>query len=46
MPGPVALMLEGKYGMFDSGEYEYRFDKAKGDARSFCDVLKRERVVE
>ena len=40
LPAPVALMLERKHGMFDSGEYDYRFDGATGDAKSFCEVLK------
>ena len=26
--------------MFDSGEYDYRFDGAAGDVKSFCEVLK------
>ena len=43
LPGPVALMLERKHGMFDSGEYDYRFDGVKGDAKSFCEVLKRDK---
>ena len=42
LPAPVALMLERKHGMFDSGEYDYRFDGAAGDAETFCEVLKRE----
>ena len=40
LPAPVALMLERKHGMFDSGEYDYRFDGATGDAEAFCEVLK------
>ncbi len=40
LPAPVALMLERKHGMFDSGEYDYRFDGAAGDAEAFCEVLK------
>ena len=40
LPAPVALMLERKHGMFDSGEYDYRFDGATGDAKSFCEILK------
>ena len=40
LPAPVALMLERKHGMFDSGEYDYRFDGAAGDVKSFCEVLK------
>ena len=40
LPAQVALMLERKHGMFDSGEYDFRFDGATGDAKSFCEVLK------
>ncbi len=40
LPAPVALMLERKHGMFDSGEYDYRFDGVTGNAQSFCEVLK------
>ena len=40
LPAPVALMLERKHGLFDSGEYDYRFDGAKGDVESFCEILK------
>ena len=40
LPAPVALMLERKHGMFDSGEYDYRFDGTAGDAEAFCEVLK------
>ena len=40
LPAPVALMLERKHGLFDSGESDYHFDGAKGDAGSFCEVLK------
>ncbi|MBP3881859.1 MAG: GNAT family N-acetyltransferase [Lachnospiraceae bacterium] len=48
LPAQVALMLERKHGMFDSGEYDFRFDGATGDAKSFCEVLKnvmRDRVT-
>ena len=40
LPRPVALMLERKHGIFDSGKYDYRFDGAAGDANAFCEVLK------
>ena len=40
LPAPVAFMLERKHGMFDSGEYDYRFDGVTGNAQSFCEVLK------
>ena len=43
LPAPVALMLERKHGLFDSGEYDYRFDRAAGDAEAFCEVLKKEK---
>jgi GNAT superfamily N-acetyltransferase len=40
LPRTVALMLERRHGMFDSGEYDYHFDGAAGDADAFCEVLK------
>ena len=40
LPAPVALMLERRHGIFDPGEYDYRFDGASGDAKVFCEVLK------
>ena len=43
LPAPVALMLERKHGMFDSGEYDYRFGGVTGNAQSFCEVLKGDR---
>ena len=43
LPRPVALMLERKHGIFDSGEYDYRFDGVSGDAKAFCEVLKSDR---
>jgi len=43
LPGPVALMLERKHGIFDSGEYDYRFDGVSGDAEALCEVLKKEK---
>ena len=42
LPAPIGLMLERKHGMFDSGEYDYRFDGVAGDAEAFCEVLKRD----
>ena len=43
LPAPIALMLERKHGMFDSGEYDYRFDGVSGDVKSLCDNLKSEK---
>ena len=40
LPAPVALMLERKHGMFDSGKYDYRFDGVAGDTNAFCEILK------
>ena len=40
LPKPVTFMLERLHGMFDAGEYDYRFDGAAGDVKSFCEVLK------
>ena len=41
LPAPVAKMLESKHGMFDGGDYDYRFDGVKGDAAALCDALKK-----
>lgn len=40
LPDPVARMLEKKHGMFDAGDYDYRFDGVNGDAASLCEALK------
>ena len=42
LPAPVALMLERKHGMFDSGEYDYRFNGVTGDAGRFLENLQKE----
>ena len=39
LPQPVALMLEKKHGMFDSGDYDFRFDGVNGDADELCKLL-------
>ena len=39
LPAPVAQMLEKKHGMFDAGEYNYRYDGVNGDAVAFCQQL-------
>lgn len=31
LPSPIEKMLERKHGMFDKGEYDYRFDGVNGD---------------
>ena len=36
----MGLMMGIAFGLFDSGEYDYRFDGTAGDANSFCDSLK------
>ena len=41
LPQPVADMLEKKHGMFDGGEYEYRYDGVSGDAAALCAALLR-----
>lgn len=41
LPEPVARMLEKKHGMFDGGEYDYRFDSTKDDAAELCARLKK-----
>ena len=40
LPEPVARMLEKKHGIFDDGDYDYRFDGVSGDAASLCEALK------
>ena len=40
LPAPVAMMLERKHGMFDGGEYDYRFDGVNGSADALCDSIK------
>lgn len=39
LPQPVAQMLEKKHGMFDSGEYNFRYDGASGNANDLCKML-------
>ena len=36
LPAPVAQMLERKHGMFDSGDYDFRYDGVNGDAAALC----------
>lgn len=40
LPAPVAQMLERKHGMFDQGDYQFRFDSEDGDATALCDSLR------
>ena len=40
LPEPVARMLEKKHGMFDSGDYDYRFDGVSGDPAALAEALK------
>ena len=40
LPAPVAQMLERKHGMFDGGDYQYRFDGVNGCPGSLCEELK------
>lgn len=39
LPEPVAQMLERKHGIFDDGEYDFRFDGAHGDAAALLAEL-------
>ncbi|MBE6908611.1 MAG: hypothetical protein E7474_03240 [Ruminococcaceae bacterium] len=41
LPAPVEAMLEKKHGMFDDGNYSFRFDGASGDAASLCAELQK-----
>lgn len=43
LPAPVERMLERKHGMFDGGQYDFRFDGVKGDTEAIYDTL-RERI--
>ncbi len=40
LPVPVAQMLEKKHGMFDGGEYDYRFDGVSGDSAELAEAIK------
>ena len=40
LPAPVASMLERKHGMFDGGDYDYRFDGVQDDANALIEALK------
>ena len=42
LPAPVAQMLEKKHGVFDGGDYDYRFDGVSGDPAALCALLKGE----
>lgn len=39
LPAPVAGMLEKKHGMFDHGDYDYRFDSTTDDPADLCAKL-------
>ena len=39
LPAPVERMLEQKHGMFDHGQYDFRFDGRSGDTQEFCDAI-------
>ncbi len=36
LPKPVEQMLERKHGMFDAGDYDFRFDSEKDDLVEMC----------
>ena len=40
LPAPVERMLENKHGMFDGGQYDFRFDGEHDDAAALCEALK------
>ena len=40
LPEPVATMLERKHGMFDDGDYDYRFDGTVDDADGLTSALR------
>lgn len=41
LPAPVAAMLERKHGMFDGGEYDFRYNGVSGNPDALCEELKR-----
>lgn len=41
LPAPVERMLERKHGMFDNGQYDFRFDGSDGDTEVICAALER-----
>ncbi len=40
LPAPVAQMLEKKHGIFDEGNYDYRFHSGTDDAATLCAELR------
>ena len=40
LPPPVAQMLERRHGVFDGGDYDYRYDGVGGDPAALCEALK------
>lgn len=41
LPKPVEQMLERKHGMFDGGEYDFRFESGRDDIAAFCEQVAR-----
>ena len=41
LPKPVEQMLERKHGMFDGGEYAFRFNSGSDDLEAFCKEVNR-----
>lgn len=39
LPKPVEIMLEKKHGMFDAGDYDFRYDGVNGDPAALCAAL-------
>ena len=39
LPAPVEAMLERRHGVFDGGEYDYRFDGVNGSAEELCSKI-------
>ena len=40
LPAPVEAMLERRHGMFDSGDYTFRFRSGEDDPGAFCERLR------
>ena len=39
LPAPVERLLERKHGVFDGGQYDFRFDGVHGDTQGLCAAI-------
>lgn len=40
LPKPVEQMLEKKHGMFDEGDYDFRFNSSRDNLEEFCKAVR------